>query len=139
MEKKILKNLPPDTLENKYGEFQVQRDVKVGQPPFGRSHSTKIEMTPNWRTRKPSTGYTQGSDVDFVQVVRSGTDDNWKTTPADHGYQVNESGQAINPQGEPQYAHRAELTEQQTGTGWRVDQTFQDTPFSWRISLRGNW
>lgn len=115
---------PPDTLNNKYGDFQIQRGVEVGRrPPFGRSYSTEIEMTPNRHTRRSDSLGVKASKIDFVQVVRSGTDDNWKTTAADHGYQTNESGQPID------YAHRAELTEQETGTGWRVDQTNYDTPF----------
>lgn len=125
-----LQNLPPDTLKNKYGTFEMQRGVEErGTGTFDQSYSTKIGMTPNWRTRNPKSLMAQGSDIDFVQVVRSGTGDNWKTTAKDHGYKTDESGKPIDPEGKPIFAHRAELTEQETGTGWRVDQSMYDTPF----------
>ena len=112
-----------DTLKNKYGKFQVQRNLGVGPPPFGGSYATGIQMQPNIRTR--------GSEIDFVQVVRSGTDDKWKTTAQDHGWngQTDKSGKPINSEGKPYFLHRAELTEQKTGTGWRVDQSNKNTPF----------
>jgi hypothetical protein len=126
-----LQNLPPDTLKNKYGKFQVQRSVEVGSQPFGRSYSTEIEMQPNRHTRSPESWGIRGSEIDFVQVVQSGTDDKWKTTAQDHGWsgETDESGKAINSEGKPCFLHRAELTEQETGTGWRVDQSFKNTPF----------
>ena len=118
-----LQNLPPDTLKNKYGKFQIQRDVRVGPPPFGKSYSTEMEMTPNMRAH--------GHKIDFVQTVRSGTDDNWKTTATDHGWtgETDKSGKPIDSEGKPKFLHRSELTEQQTGTGWRVDQADYSTPF----------
>lgn len=130
--KEDLQNLPPDTLKNKYGKFQVQHGVKDGpQPPFYQSYSTKIEMEPNIRTRSSKSLGTRGSDIDFVQVVRSGTGDNWRTTAQDHGWKgaTDESGKPINSEGKPQFLHRPELTEQQTGTGWRVDQSEKSSPF----------
>ena len=116
-------NLPPDILKNKYGKFQIQHDVRTGLQPFGKAYSTEMEMTPNIRAR--------GSKIDFVQTVRSSINDNWKTTATDHGWtgETDESGKPIDSEGKPKFHHRSELTEQQTGTGWRVDQSEQDTPF----------
>lgn len=134
-------DLPPHTMTNKYGNFQVQRGLEARGVGFsGTSHSTEIGMTPNMLTRKGthkrSTGYTKGSEIEVIQTVRSGTktkkgdDINWRTTARDHGYKkVNGSGQPINSDGELIYAHRPDLTEQQTGTGWRVDQADKNSPF----------
>ncbi|MBN4004302.1 hypothetical protein [Nostoc sp. LPT] len=118
-----LQDLPQDTLKNKYGKFQIQRDVMVGAGDFGKAYSTEIEMTPNIRAR--------GSKIDFVQTVRSSINDNWKTTAVDHGWtgETDESGKPIDSEGKPKFLHRSELTEQQTGTGWRVDQSGYSTPF----------
>lgn len=128
-----LQQYPPNTLNNKYGSFQVKHGVDVVPTlPFNRSYSTNIEMNPNWRTRDPRSLGTQGSDIDFVQVVRSGTGDEWKTTAQDHGHTglIDPSTRKpLDQEGNPKFLHRAELTEQQTGTGWRVDQTNYDTPF----------
>lgn len=126
-----VKQYPPNTLNNKYGEFQVEHGVGPGPLPFGRGYSTEIEMNPNWRTRDPKSLGTRGSDIDFVQVVRSGTGNNWKTTAKDHGHtgQTDESGKPLDEEGNPKFLHRAELTEQQTGKGWRVDQSQKNTPF----------
>jgi hypothetical protein len=121
-------------LKNKYGNFSVQHKLDIqAKSDYNLGYTTNIAMTPNRRTRDPRTAYTRGSEIDFVQTIRSGYGDgdrtNWKTTAADHKYQVNESGQAIDENRQPRFAHRAELTEQQTGTGWRVDQTHYDSPF----------
>lgn len=126
-----LQELPPDKLENKNGIFQIQHDVKVGPPPFGLAYSTEIEMTPKWRTRSFESLGIRGCNIDFIQAVRSSTDNNWKTTAKDHGYHgpTDESGRPIDEQGNPVFIHRAELTEQETGTGWRVDQSMKNTPF----------
>lgn len=121
-------------LNNKYGNFSVRHelDTQAGSD-YGLGYNTNITMKPNWRTRDRSTGYIGSSEVDFIQSVRSahrdGNRTNWKTTAADHGYTVNESGQAIDRNGTPIFADRAELTEQRTGTGWRVDQSYYNSPY----------
>jgi hypothetical protein len=129
-------------LQNRYGTFSVQHelDTQAGSD-YALGYTTNIAMKPNRRTRDRSTGYIKSSEIDFVQSVRSGYADgdrtNWKTTAADHGYQVNESGHAIDRNRQPIFAHRAELTEQQTGTGWRVDQTNYDSPYHHEAHSQG--
>ena len=125
-----LQKLPLKTLENEYGTFQMQRGVQWGgKGDFDQSYSAEISMTPNKHTR--SSKSLHASEIDLVQVVRSGTGNNWNTTPTELGHRgpTDESGRPIDSEGKPQLVHRAELAEQQTGTGWRVDQSLQDTPF----------
>lgn len=125
-------------LNNKYGKYSVEHGIdaqKTKAHGFGLGYDTDITYTPNYRTRDRDSKYTKGSEIDFVQSVRTGIRDSngttrWKTTAADHGYSVDESGQTIDKKGNPTYTHRADLTEQETGTGWRVDMTRYDTPFN---------
>jgi hypothetical protein len=123
------------TLRNKYGKFEIGSGVGTGgQGPFYKNYSADIKLTPSFRTRSSESLRTHGSDVDdvdMVQVVRSGFDDGWKTTAKDHGWTgaTDDLGKPIDEDGNPKFLHRAELTEQKTGTGLRVDQAMYDTPF----------